>query len=234
MFAPAVFGGEDESRQVLDFLGSAPGVFVEVGAFDPVQFSQTYVLEQAGWRGVLVEPVPESAAKLRQHRRAPVYEVAVGAPEDEGRELPLIVAGGLSTLMPTIKNLEARSDERRIVRIRTLDSILAEAGIGRIDFVSIDVEGMELQVLRGFSLHKHKPRLVLIEDDAHELSKHRHMLAQGYKLVRRTALNNWYVPRETEFPVSAFGRWQMFRKLYLGLWPRRIKYAMRVRRKGGA
>jgi hypothetical protein len=62
------------------------------------------------------------------------------------------------------------------------------------------------------------------------LETHRHLCARGYKLVRRTALNNWYVPREAAFSVSLFGRLQFLRKLYLGLWPRRIKHAWRARR----
>ena len=229
MFAPAVFHGEDEPGQVLAFLGSEPGVFVEVGAFEPVHLSQTFQLETLGWRGILIEPLEEYAERLRLNRRASVYQVAAGAPEDDGCELPLVVAAGLSTLKPSIKQLGAQSTQTRTVKVRTLDSILLEAGIGRIDFVSIDVEGMELPVLRGFSLERFRPRLVLIEDDMHELDKHRHMRAAGYKLVRRTALNNWYVPEDMAFPVSAFGHWQLFRKAHLGLWPRRLKYAWRSR-----
>lgn len=228
---PAIFGERRETDQVSAYLDSDTGVFVEVGAYDPEILSQTLHLENAGWRGILIEPLAERAELLRRRRKATVFEVAAGAPEDAGRLLPLQVAGALSTLRAEPRELKVRASETRMVPVRTLDSILEEAGIETVDFVSIDVEEAELDVLRGFSLERYRPRLVLIEDGMLHLDKHRHMLARGYKLVRRTALNNWYVPRAAEFPISAVGRLQFLRKLYLGLWLRRARRAIAVRRR---
>jgi len=223
--------GEDNERELIsEFLGASPGWFVEVGANDPVLLSQTYHLERRGWRGILVEPLRECAERLRSARRAQVFEVAAGAPEDEGRELPLLVAGALSTLKASIVE-DVRPSEIRQVRVRTLDSLLAEAGVDRVDFLSVDVEGAELAVLRGFSFARYRPRLILLEDDVQDLSKHSYLEAHGYKLVRRTALNNWYVPKDTPFPISPFGRWQLIRKLYLGTWWRRRKRQRKLRRR---
>ena len=223
--SPAIYGDGDETAQVAAYLAGDTGVFVEVGAHEPEFLSQTKHLEAAGWRGVLIEPLAENAQRLRAARTAQVFAVAAGAPEDAGRQLPLLVAGALSTLQPMIPAFAARASETRMVPVRTLDSILSEASLERVDFASIDVEGAELSVLRGFALERFRPRLVLLEDYMHRLDTHRHMLARGYKLVRRTALNNWYVPRDAVFPVSLFGRLQFLRKLYLGLWLRRLKYA---------
>jgi FkbM family methyltransferase len=230
LFAKSVLGDEREPELIGEFLGAAPGIFVEVGANDPILLSQTYRLEQLGWDGILVEPLHECADRLRSARRARVYEVAAGAPEDDGRELPLLVAGALSTLRASTVE-DARSSEIRQVPVRTLDSILAEAGFDRVDFLSVDVEGAELGVLRGFSIVRYRPRLILLEDDVHDLAKHRYLGARGYKLVRRTALNNWYVPIDVRFPVSPFGRWQLLRKLYLGTWWRRLKRRRKLRRR---
>jgi hypothetical protein len=166
-------------------------------------------------------------------RRARVFAVAAGAPEDDGKELPLLAAGALSTLGDYIVQ-GVRPTEIRNVPVRSLDSILAESGIDRMDFLSIDVEGQELAVLRGLSLERYRPRLILIEDDVHDLTKHSYLEARGYKLVRRTALNNWYVPHDTPFPISLFGRWQLVRKLYLGIGLRRLKRRRRLRRGCGS
>jgi len=103
-----------------------------------------------------------------------------------------------------------------------------------VDFLSVDVEGAELAVLRGFSIAQYRPRLILIEDDVQDLTKHAYLNARGYKLVRRTALNNWYVPRATPFPISPFGRWQLIRKLYLGTWWRRWKRRRKLRRRNAS
>jgi FkbM family methyltransferase len=226
----SVLGDADERHLIAEFLGPAPGTFVEVGANDPVVLSQTYHLEQRGWRGILVEPLRECAERLRAARRARVFAVAAGAPENDGRELPLLVAGALSTLQASIVE-DVAAAEVRSVPVRTLDSMLAEAGFDRVDFLSVDVEGAELAVLRGFSIARYRPRLILIEDDVQDLSKHAYLEACGYKLVRRTALNNWYVPKQTDFPVSMFGRWQIIRKLYLATWWRRFKRRRKLRRR---
>src|ERR1700680_1122118 len=225
----SVLGDEKEAELIGAFLGNAPGVFVEVGANDPILLSQTHHLERVGWDGILIEPLRECAERLRSTRRARVYELAAGAPEDEGRELPLLVAGALSTLNPSIVE-NVRHQEVRRVPVRTLDSLLAEAGIDRVDFLSVDVEGAELAVLRGFSIPRYRPRLILVEDDVQDRTKHDYLEAEGYKLGRRNALKNLYVPKGTPFAISPFGRWQLIRKLYLGTWWRRLKRRRKLRR----
>lgn len=230
LFAPAAFKGPNEDRRVVEFFAGDIGVFVEVGANEPIAESQTYDLEHKGWSGILVEPLRECVERLRNTRSAKVYGVAAGAPEDCGKELPFLVAGSLSTLQPSIKaGIDA--NERRLVPVRTLDSMLRESGIEHVDFLSIDVEGAELDVLRGFTLDHYRPRLILLEDDAHSRDKHAYITTRGYKLVRRTNLNSWYVPAAMDFPVSLFGRWQLFRKFYLGAPLRRWKLKLRPSRK---
>jgi len=226
----SVLRDENERGLISEFLGSPPGTFVEVGANDPISLSQTYHLERFGWAGILIEPLRECAERLRSVKRAQVFEVAAGGPEDEGKTLPLLVAGALSTLNASIVE-DVHPSEIRPVLVRTLDAILQEAGINRIDFLSIDVEGAELAVLRGFSIKRYRSRLILIEDDVESRAKHNYLKAHGYKLVRRTALNNWYVPRDMPFPISPFGRWQLIRKLYLGTWWRRLKRQRKLRRR---
>src|SRR5262245_404321 len=214
LFAKAVFRDANEQSLIAKFFETKPeGIFVEVGANEPVVGSQSYFLERIGWTGVLVEPLHEYATQLRKFRRADVYEVAAGAPAQMGSLQPLLVAGALSTLRPQIKQGVVASSTR-LVPVMTLDAILDRSGVPAIDFLSIDAEGGELDILRGFSIEKYQPKLVLIEDDAHTREKHEHLAARRYKLVRRTNLNNWYIPEGMPFPVSLFGHWQLIRKLY--------------------
>jgi len=98
--ARSVFGAKDEVRLVGDYLSEAKGIFVEVRAHQPIELSQTYALEQRGWTGILIEPVPEHADAIRTARSSPVCQVACGAPEDHGKQLPIRVSGGLSTTDP--------------------------------------------------------------------------------------------------------------------------------------
>jgi hypothetical protein len=88
-----------------------------------------------------------------------------------------------------------------------------------------------LDVLSGFSLENVRPALVLMEDAVRNLDKHRYMTSHGYKLVKRTVLNNWYVPRETKFTMATFGeRMELFRKMYLATPIRQWRLAARRRR----
>jgi FkbM family methyltransferase len=136
---------EEHEQALVSLYLPATGFFVEVGAFHSVELSQTWDLEQRGWDGLLIEPVPEHANNLRRERRARVFEVACGTPEQHGVMMPIYVAGGLSSFQ---RGHGPTTD----VRVVTLDSVLADASPQCVDFLSVDVEGSELDVLRGFSL----------------------------------------------------------------------------------
>jgi hypothetical protein len=104
------------------------------------------------------------------------------------------------------------------VRARTLDDILVEAGApSPVDFISIDVEGCEIEVLDGLDLNRWCPRLLVVEDLVMNLRLHRYLCARGYRWFRRVALNGWYVPATHAGAISVLGHWQFFRKYYLGL-----------------
>lgn len=201
---------------VAAFFGQRCGYFVEVGANEPRERSQTWHLEQAGWTGVLIEPQPDLAAKLRQDRKAQVFAAACSAPDNDGRMLPLHVAGPLSSLDRAGMAPSAVPERTIDVPIRTLDSILDEAGAPRgFDFLSIDVEGHEVDVLRGFDLSRWQPQLILLEDHVADLSKHRYLRQAGYRIIRRYENNGWYVPAASA--IRCLSRWEILRKYYLAL-----------------
>lgn len=207
---------------VAAFFGDRKGYFVEVGANEPRERSQTWHLEQAGWTGVLIEPQPELADQLRALRSAKVFAVACSAPEHAGRRLPLHVAGPLSSLDRAGMAPGAVTERVIEVPIRTLNSVLAEAGAPEgFDFLSIDVEGHEIEVLRGFDIDRWRPRLILLEDHVGDLRKHRYLTAAGYRIVRRYENNGWYVPAAS--PVRSQSRWEILRKYYLALPARRLR-----------
>ena len=114
------------------------------------------------------------------------------------------------------------------VPVRTLDEILSEARAPKsFELLSVDVEGHELEVLRGFDFERWQPRLILLEDHVTSLAKHRFLNRAGYRLMRRTGLNGWYVPSEAAPPLDLRGRWQILRKYYLALPFRMLRDARR-------
>ncbi len=193
------------------------GYFVEIGANHPTKFSQTWFFEQRGWRGLLVEPITAKCEQLRAGRPGSrVVQAAVGAPEQRGRaEFHVAQGDDMYSGLDVPATGTAITED---VEIRTLDDILDAEKSPRIDLLSVDVEGNELDVLKGFDIGRHRPRVVLLEDHLHSLEVHRWMSTHGYRLVRRTCLNNWYIPREATPPRRTLGeRMKLFRKVFLGL-----------------
>lgn len=212
---PAIFPPDQEVRLVQDFFAArGPGFFVKIGANDPKTESQSWHLEQSGWAGVLIEPLPELAKKLREARRASVYEVACSSPQRSGTTMRLHVAGAFSSFDPRLAVTGVQPERAIDVPVRTLDQVLDEANAPcPIDLLSVDVEGHELDVLSGFDFARWRPRLILLEDHVTSLDKHSFLERAGYRLIRRTGLNGWYVPPMLDLS----GHWQILRKYYLAL-----------------
>jgi FkbM family methyltransferase len=213
-----VFPWQVEDRLKAEFFGASHrGFFVEVGANQPQQGSQSWQFEQAGWRGVLVEPQPDLAERLRQSRQAQVVAAACSSPANAGTAMTLHVLGPHSSLNPELAVTGVTAQSTVEVPVRTLDDILEQAQAPTpIDFVSIDVEGHEVEVLSGFDLARWRPRLLLVEDHVTSLATHRCLTRAGYRLIRRTGPNGWYVP-QPQAPSIGLGWWQIARKYYFAL-----------------
>jgi FkbM family methyltransferase len=218
---------EDEEEQVLvrEYLGNKAGAFVEVGANHPRDGSQTWHLAERGWRGIVVEPQSKFYEVLKQQRPdAFVVRAACTSPEHIGTmTLHVPDEDGFATVEPNKDDFYVHYGVVESVDAKTLDMIIDEWRAATteavpIRLVSIDVEGHELDVLKGFSLAKHHPALILVEDKLQDLSKHNYLTSRNYRLVRRTCLNNWYIPREASAPrVPIAQKVKLFRKVFLGL-----------------
>jgi FkbM family methyltransferase len=170
---------DEIDRKLERHLDFDAGVFVEAGANDGIEQSNTYYFEKfRGWTGLLVEPVPALAAACRAHRRAVVKEAALVATDSPGATVELHCAGLMSTVTGALgdehataahvqRGLEAqrhlRGTDRLIVPARTLSSLLDETGITRVDLLSMDVEGSEAIALRGLDYERHAPRYICVE-----------------------------------------------------------------------
>ncbi len=217
--------GEDLKQAF--FAETRKGFFVEVGANEPRHISQTFALERSGWRGVLIEPQPDLADALRRERTAQVFAVACSSPANAGSQLTLHLAGGHSSFDANLNLAGVKPHGTISVPVRTLDDVLREAGATSIDFMSIDVEGHELEVLAGFSLERWRPRLLMIEDLLLHVRLHRHLTGRGYRLIRRTGIDNWYVPAESAPRLGLDGALALFNKVYLGTPLRRMRAAVK-------
>lgn len=177
---PALYGMDAKLDRHLDRDG---GFFVEAGANDGFQQSNTYWLERfRGWHGVLVEPIPELFAEAVLERPgAAVFNCAL-VPFDHPGGTVSMHYGGLMSVVAGARGSEVADreyvkpafllgleDAREVqVQARTLSSILDEVSAPEIDLLSLDVEGFEPSVLAGLDLERHAPRFIVVE--VHEVS----------------------------------------------------------------
>ena len=217
-----------EDKIIGDFFADIKdnGVFVDVGANHPTDFSQSYNLEKMGWQGLLIEPLPSYCELLRSKRKATVIQLACSSEENHRKILPLHVAGALSTLENDLVAIGAKkSDEVIYVEARTLNSILSDNKIQPgFEFLSIDIEGHEMEMFKGFDIRKWKPKLILLEDHVTSHLKHNLMVSNGYQLLLRTGINSLYVPSSEKYNFSIKARLEFFRKYWLGLLGRKLRY----------
>lgn len=231
------------------FAGREGGYCVEIGAYDGRTGSASYAFEQRGWNCLLVEPIPALVEEIRKQRSSPVVNCAVS--EKEGTA-SFFVAENVEQM----STLDLTSDRRDwieqvggaikeiTVRTATLDSLLAEAAFPEIQFITIDVEGHELAVLEGFSLEKHRPRVVIIEDNAVSDDPRSsggdprvslHMREHGYVHFRRTGVNEWYAHESDAELVRPDELRRFNREKVRRHWERRAKFlANRIATRVGA
>jgi FkbM family methyltransferase len=196
------------------FTPEATGFYVDVGAFDGVHLSNTYSFEQIGWSGICIEPHPTYFPICARNRpRATCLHMACVGDEDvKSTEFFTEKLGLLSGTMDqreddvawryARKGLDFDGFERVTVPARTLNAILEEhlPNGTEISFVSFDVEGAELEVLRGFDLARYRPRALVIE--ANTESQRRAIAGavalHGYIEARQVGFINFVFVRERQ------------------------------------
>lgn len=145
------------------------GFYVDIGAGFSTLDSVTKLFYDLGWSGINVEPQPQLFSLLQQKRTRDInIQAAVGSVEKETKFTIFPDAWGLATANEQLAR-EAKYEKKEItVNVLTLESILENHAKGKtIDFLKIDVEGNELDVLKSFDIEKWSPRVLVAEVVAH-------------------------------------------------------------------
>lgn len=191
--------------------GYERGHAVDVGASDGFLLSNTYTLEQGGWEVLCIEPNPLYEKHLQLHRKLSMC-VAAGARKEtadfsiyqtveaiEGVEGPCFEHFmSISSLRPSERLSNAHPshpDWRKPtmvvkVQVLTLDQCLERAKFPKCDLASIDTEGTELDVLRGFDTDRWKTRVVLVENNFEDDDTRQEMRRKGFRMVERLGVND--------------------------------------------
>jgi FkbM family methyltransferase len=183
------------------------GFFVEAGANDGFNQSNTYFLERfRGWRGLLVEPVPDLYRKAMKERPGSrVVNFALVGPDRAGELITVHHAGLMSIVGGACGGAEADQAhldragslpfavEQYAVEVpgRTLSALLDDASAPEVDLLSLDLEGYEATALAGLDLRRHAPRHILVEaTDAGAVAQIEAQLGSAYELVERLPPND--------------------------------------------
>lgn len=152
------------------FANQNQGFYVDVGAHHPKRFSNTYYFYKIGWRGVNIDAMPDSMKLFNKIRPR---DINIEKPVSDKKQVLKYYAFNEPALNGFSKELSERRDRyenyfvkfTKDIETQTLESILDE-NINEdqeIDFLSIDVEGLDFMVLKSNNFDKYKPKVILVE-----------------------------------------------------------------------
>ena len=201
------FSQAGQDRVVDAILGQKTGgVFVDVGGYDGVRGSNTLFFEVfRNWTGVLVEPSPTQLGVAKSFRRCPCLPYAVAGVSGPGEFMEVTkgytqMSGFLDSYDPDLL-ARVRGDARHEEVIHTmerrrLDDILREADIQQVDFLSLDVEGGEMEILGDFPFEDFDITLLSVENNAQSSDLPELMRDKGYELVEFAGVDDLFRKRQ--------------------------------------
>jgi FkbM family methyltransferase len=187
--------GQDRWVSEKVFPGVRNGYFLDVGSGDGVIYSNTWALERRGWKGICVDPFPTNMAG----RSCQIFREVVDA--EGGRKISFAKAGqigGITSYLERWKE-DARAADTVELTTVTLGDILRRAQApAHIHFMSLDIEGAELEALQGFPFDAYTLGALAIEHNYEQPKRTRieqFLGGKGYIRERTWMQDDFYVPR---------------------------------------
>ena len=184
------------------------GFFIDVGAWHPIAESVTKYFNLAGWRGINIEPETQFFAEIARDRPNDINLRCAAGRTRGTAPFHVFQSPGMSTMSAAqlaLLDPAIRAGEQRIeVEVRTLADICAEFVAGTVDFLKIDAEGAEADVIAGADWDRFRPRLLVIEATKPWSSEpacadwEPQLLSHGYGLAHFDGINRYYLRREDE------------------------------------
>lgn len=189
--------GEDMILRKI-FEKKSTGFYVDVGAHHPYRFSNTCIFYNLGWRGINIDPLPGSMAVFNELRPRDInLEIGISDSEEE-LVYYAFKEPALNTFSREIaeerksRNLEIVNEVHR--KVYPLEKVFDEyiKPGQKIDFLSIDVEGLEMKVLKSNAWDRYRPEIILVECLDFDLSvpenfkAYIYLTGLGYRIIALT------------------------------------------------
>lgn len=178
------------------FKGKKNGLFLDIGANDGKILSNTYFLEkELGWTGLAVEPHPQVFKSLQANRNCDLVQACVGPQAGTCRFTCL---GMSHSMLSGMTEFQSESQRKRISRklakenagvteldlpVVTVNGLLASRNINAIDFLSLDTEGGELDILKSIDFSSFEIGCIAVENNDYDFAFRRFLSKKGFKLV---------------------------------------------------
>jgi len=188
------------------FKNRVGGVFVDIGAHDGKSLSNTFFYEKAlNWKGLCIEPLPKVFKQLKENRSCIVVE---GAAWKEDTTKQFRIVEGYPEMLSGFVDTYPDAHQKRItdeielmggssvdVDIKCFDisKLLLQHKLTEIDFLSIDVEGSELDILESIDYKKIKINVILAENNYSDTRLTSFLETKGYELVGRISIDDVYI-----------------------------------------
>lgn len=186
------------------------GVCVEVGAYDGISASNTYLFEKnLNWKCMCIEPIPDKFLLCKNIREL-ALNYAVSNENKENIEFTIFnineqntsAISGLCTDNRLVESHKHMINNVNTIKVscKTLTTLLDEYNYPtEIDIVSIDTENTELDVLKGIDFNKYKIKIFVIENNFNEPYHEEYLKNYGYKKINRIAVNDFYSSLNYDF-----------------------------------
>jgi len=189
------------------FNGMKNGVFVDVGAYDGVTWSNTLALEKYyGWLGICVEPLDEAYKSLIKERRTTCIKSAV---TDFDGEVDFVSISGYAEMLSGIPSsmpdahvnrieseISGHGGEKNVTKVKAerLDTILSRENLRKIDYLSMDVECGELNVLKGINWDLTEIKLITCEVNGYTDGRdvYEFLIGKNYKHLGRVCGDEFF------------------------------------------
>jgi FkbM family methyltransferase len=197
---PSQFGQTDFVLKSLS--GRTNGYFVELGADDGVQTSNTLLLERSfGWSGICIEPVANRYQLLKQNRRCQTDPRCVSGVSGERVVFKVdrsaTVFSGITDYMSTYR--DRSGDTIELVTVTLTEVLNDHNAPSVIDYLSLDTEGSEFQILSGCDMTRYRFRVITVEHN-HEETKRRKirelLQLHGYAHIATIGVDDCYFHRQ--------------------------------------
>ena len=202
------YGGSGEDIFISKFFQNfKKGFYVDVGALHPINGSLTYLLYQKGWNGINIDMMKENLKLFKIFRKRDInLDVAVSSSKGFINAYLFEVGSGVNTNQLKIarewKNKINKNFVIRKVKKNTLNDILiSNKVVKEFDFLNIDVEGHEFDVLKGLNLKKYRPKLISIEihvlktKEIFRTNVFKYLSKNNYELVSQYKQTSFFTPK---------------------------------------